>query len=329
MSKHKSTEEKLRKKQDGFLKRLNDTFGNEYTVLGQFFNVSTRVKIKHNKCEYEWNVFPCNLFSGKSKCPRCSGKAKYTLESFNEELARVTNGEYMVIGEFLGVETRATMKHLICGFEWTVVPYSVKDIGSRCPRCANRERYTSENFNERIKELTNGEYELIGEYENNRTEVKIKHINCSSEFCVLPTSFLYEERRCPECNDSLTKGERKIYEYLEKQNINSNQQQTFEDCVHINKLRFDFSILGSDNDVIALVEFDGKQHFEPVEYFGGEDSFKLQQLKDQIKNDYCEKNNIPLLRIPYWDEKNIDCILDEFIQKIKINKLTKCIDKNI
>ena len=53
------------------------------------------------------------------------------------------------------------------------------------------------------------------------------------------------------------------------------------------------------------VEYDGKQHFEANDYFGGEDGFLYRQINDEIKNEYCKNNNIRLIRIKY-DENIID-----------------------
>lgn len=57
------------------------------------------------------------------------------------------------------------------------------------------------------------------------------------------------------------------------------------------------------------------QHFKPVSYFGGPEAFELQKIRDKAKNNYCEKNNIKLLRISYLEdniELKIETILDEF-----------------
>lgn len=52
------------------------------------------------------------------------------------------------------------------------------------------------------------------------------------------------------------------------------------------------------------IEFDGIQHFEPVEYFGGEKTFLRTIECDKIKNEYCSKNNIRLIRIKYDEDIN-------------------------
>ncbi len=58
-----------------------------------------------------------------------------------------------------------------------------------------------------------------------------------------------------------------------------------------------------------LIEFDGLQHYKPLGYFGGDKKLEFTQLCDKIKNEYCLKNNIRLIRISYSDIKNINRIL--------------------
>ena len=41
------------------------------------------------------------------------------------------------------------------------------------------------------------------------------------------------------------------------------------------------------------------QHFKPIEYFGGEKTFKMTQKHDKIKNEYCAVNSIKMIRIKY------------------------------
>lgn len=71
------------------------------------------------------------------------------------------------------------------------------------------------------------------------------------------------------------------------------------------KLRFDFYI----PKLNTVIEFDGLQHYEAVEHFGGEDVFREQKIKDKIKNDYCRLNNINMLRIAYNKLNEIEDIL--------------------
>jgi hypothetical protein len=93
-------------------------------------------------------------------------------------------------------------------------------------------------------------------------------------------------------------GEEYVQSVLAKEQIDFISQYTFDDCKCIYVLRFDFAIMRSGK-LIGLIEYDGKQHFEPIDFFGGEDGFRRTQERDEIKNTYCKDHDIPLLRIPY------------------------------
>ena len=45
------------------------------------------------------------------------------------------------------------------------------------------------------------------------------------------------------------------------------------------------------------IEYDGLQHFKPIEFFGGEKTFLLTKEHDRIKNEYCEDNGIRMIRL--------------------------------
>lgn len=74
-------------------------------------------------------------------------------------------------------------------------------------------------------------------------------------------------------------------------------------------LRYDFAILDNQNNIQYIIEFDGKQHFEATEFFGGEEQLITTQNNDKIKNQWCKENGIPLIRIPYTHLNNL-CLED-------------------
>lgn len=92
-------------------------------------------------------------------------------------------------------------------------------------------------------------------------------------------------------------GEYEIERILKENNFNFEKQFSFKSCKDINPLPFDFKI--NNDNFYYLIEFDGIQHFEPTDFFGGEDTFTIRKKHDDIKNQWCKNNNIPLIRIPY------------------------------
>jgi hypothetical protein len=126
--------------------------------------------------------------------------------------------------------------------------------------------------------------------------------------------------RCPICNES--RGERKIRNWLDENEVDYTTQDRFDDCKKERPLPFDFKVLDVSGELYGLVEFDGIQHFESRSAYGGEGGFKETQLRDQIKNDYCIKNKIPLLRIKYSAIDMVDEILEKFLNNPFILKDT-------
>lgn len=89
-----------------------------------------------------------------------------------------------------------------------------------------------------------------------------------------------------------------IINLLEENNIDYKLEYRFEDCRGILPLPFDIAVM-KNGIVVCLIEYDGKQHFEPVKYFGGQKIFERTQQYDQIKNEYAKSHNIPLIRFNY------------------------------
>jgi transposase-like protein len=138
------------------------------------------------------------------------------------------------------------------------------------------------------------DYSLV-DYKNSKTKVEIickKH----GSFFQNPQDHINSKTGCPKCKTS--KGENTILKYLEDNKIKYIHQKTFEGCIYKNKLSFDFYLPNFN----VCIEYDGLQHFEVIEYFGGQDAYDLRILKDNIKTEYCRNNNIRLERIIYSDD---------------------------
>ena len=113
---------------------------------------------------------------------------------------------------------------------------------------------------------------------------------------------------CPMCSGNISKGEYKIREYLNNNKISFKSEYSFADCRNILPLPFDFYLYNKG----ILIEFQGKMHYEPVKYFGGEKKYKQRKINDKIKYDYCKDNkDLKLIQIPYWDYHNIETILNK------------------
>lgn len=96
-------------------------------------------------------------------------------------------------------------------------------------------------------------------------------------------------------------GEQYIDDILFNIGLNYDTQVKFKDLTGLSGgvLSYDFSIEDGD-ELLGLIEYQGEQHFKPVDIFGGQLQFEKQQLHDDLKREYAKNYlNVPLLEIPY------------------------------
>ena len=110
-----------------------------------------------------------------------------------------------------------------------------------------------------------------------------------------------------------SRGEITISEILTDAGLDFKEEYSFPDLVSSTgrPLRFDFCVFDDDGDIDFLIEYQGIQHYEPKDKFGGWSGFRKQQFNDMLKREYCKKHNLKLIAIPYTDETilNYDYIM--------------------
>ena len=119
---------------------------------------------------------------------------------------------------------------------------------------------------------------------------------------------------CANCSQAQSSYERLFEEYLIGKEYKYKKEYRFNDCRGKKyPLPFDFAVFKNGN-LIFLIEYDGEQHFKPINFKGVSDekaliSHQLTKNNDLIKNEYCKNKNIKLIRIPYYEYNNIFNIL--------------------
>lgn len=132
----------------------------------------------------------------------------------------------------------------------------------------------------------------------------------------LKRSFIHGCRYCMDKKKyTYSKGEAIVVTVLEKYNIQYLPQYVFDGCKSERRLIFDF-YLPQHN---MCIEFDGEYHFYPVQFPGlNENEARIHhettKIRDAIKDDYCKEKNIVMLRIPYFQIKNVEKILTDMLK---------------
>lgn len=271
-------------------------------VVGTYINYKTKILHRCKIDKYEWYVAPNNILAG-SHCPLCMRKRK-TTQTFIEEM-KIINDSIEIMGTYVNGHHKILCKCKIDGHQWSSYPINLLN-GSGCPKCSGVKHKTHTEYVNEVAKIHN-DIEIVGEYVNIRTPILHRCKKDGTVWLVDPHHIL-SGRGCPKCCASY--GEKLISDYLEQHNITFNSQYTFSDCKNIFKLPFDFYL----PDYNVCIEYDGLQHFVAIDFFGGENGLAKRQHNDRIKNNFCDFNNIELLRIKYDDD--IIYVLNKFFDKL-------------
>jgi hypothetical protein len=232
---------------------------------------------------------PYDHYNGNVGCPIC-GKKKLNTEDFVEK-SKLKHGEKYDYSLVEYGKNNVDEVKILCTIHGVFEQKPLLHLrGSGCPICSGNIKKTTEQFIEKSK-LKHGEkydYSLV-EYKNKLTIVNI----------ICPKHGIFQQRPdlhlqgfgCKICNES--KLEKKVRDFLESKKIKFVPQKKFTDCKNVLPLSFDFFLIEKN----VLLECNGIQHYEPVEYFGGQKRYLKQKLNDNIKKNFCKKNGIRLLII--------------------------------
>lgn len=207
-----------------------------------------------------------------------------------------------------------------CGNIEDVISSRLK-IGEKqcCNNCSKEKRKI-----QYINEVDNKYGKLtVLEYDKQNSNKQAKWIckcDCGNIISVKGTKLRFGQKSCG-CEKS--KGELKINQLLSTNHILYKTQIAFPNCKNIKELKFDFGVYDENNQLKYLIEYDGEQHFIQNDFFNS--SLEENQLRDNIKNQFCIDNNIPLIRIPYTQYnqltiKDLNLEESEFIINEKYKK---------
>ena len=204
-------------------------------------------------------------------------------------------------------------------------------IGHGCPECAKK------TISKKLK-LTQNEFikKAISVHGNKYDYSKSNYILNDKKICIIcpehgefwqtPHSHL-SGQGCPLCKES--KGERKIKQFLEENNIEYEQQKMFNWLIYEKPMKLDFYL----PEYNVGIEFQGEQHFSNKKWWNitNEDEvnecFNKTIERDIKKNILCKENGIELFYITdhnfkkqyygIYDKKHVSKSIKKIIESLK------------
>lgn len=208
-------------------------------------------------------------------------------------------GKLIVLEELKHISPRKVVCQCDCGNIITVIKTSVLSGNTQSCGCLQAERTSIANIKDWIGyESDFGVKAIEPVYQNQKGQWiwRYQCPLCHAYFEALPAKVVNGHITSCGCRRQSAK-EQFIADFLKSQNIKFKPQFSFPDCKYQYVLKFDFALLDENEKVFCLIEYDGQQHDKPIDFFGGYKSYEDTVVRDNIKNQYCLNNGIPLLRL--------------------------------
>lgn len=297
---------------------------------------SCRIKwVCKNHPDHKWEAILYSRTRYKSGCPYCAGRKILTGDNDLKTLypKDAAEWDYEKNGDLLPTMVSAHNMRKVwwkCpnghSYDMEIANKVKENIG--CPICSNKRLLSGYN------DLLTCYPEIASEWDPSNplppskviagSPMRVKWIckdNSTHKWSATISNRTYSKTGCPFCKAS--HGEKIISELLTQMGIKYEKQYRIRNCSIQKPLPFDFAIYYEDK--LHLIEYDGIQHFQPLDIFGGKKEFKRRKEYDTFKNEYCDRENIPLLRIPYLfdleeDTGKIKQIISDFLKDNTISQ---------
>jgi hypothetical protein len=300
-----------------FVEKARKVHGDKYNY-SQSVYTGNKNKIKIICKEHgEFFQSPLDHYGQKKcGCRKCSGIFPMDSESFIKISNNLHKGKYDY-SKVVFVH-RMSPVEIICPEHGSFFQIPKNHIGHNkghgCPKCRdektkNRFSMTHEEFIERANKAHNNIYSYPEQYVNIETPIKII-CPTHGEFYQRPNNhlkghgcFYCKRYKCETITGEIIEelfGIKPTHNHIIRL---SNRKRLYID--------YFFNVKGVD----YAVEYNGLQHYQPVQFFGGLKGYKEAVRRDKIKEEWCKNNNTRLITIDgrlYNDYESIK----QYIQSI-------------
>lgn len=282
--------------------------------------INTKVDCLHhcNVCGCNFYKRPNNIKSGQ-RCPKCTRKHTndnrlLTVDDYINWLFD-NAPEITYLYGYTKTNAKCTHKCNNCGNVWKALPSSIKS-GRGCPVCAlplrNKKLYMPLSKLEVWVQENNPTIQYIKGYRGNHNTCVFGCNVCGHKWEATPKNIM-NNHGCSYCALHIrqSKGEKLIEQYLNNKEIRYAYPKVFGELRDKYPLRYDFHIKNKN----ILIEYQGIQHYNPIDYFGGKDQYKVQLYHDKLKRDYAKEHNYILIEIPYTvnTQEKVNKYLDKYL----------------
>lgn len=283
-------------------------------IIGQKFGKWTVLRVDKSRPSYYWCRCECGversvcgsaLRTGRTLSCGCSRNNSQGSENISGVKESTTLKYQGKVGEHIGHLTVLSLDgsyrfkcRCDCGKVFTARKYQVVTGNTTSCGCQRAKTYRENKLAEYSEKIgTKINYLTIDDcyYKNNNFWYNCT-CECGKKISVLATKVI--SSYIQSCGHIKSKAEEEMAQILTERNIIYKREYKFLDCVDKAPLPFDFAIFNEVGELVGLMELNGAQHYIQGGWATAERVAYIQK-HDKIKYNFCLKNKIPLLVIPY------------------------------
>lgn len=301
---------------------MEDLIGQKFsrlTVLAQFRKNNHSYCHCRCDCGKEKDVRQDHLKSGKIESCGCLQKER---ASEVPDITGQTFGSWTVLQHVPNPHSTTKrgaywLCRCICGTERIVSGPDLRSGNSQSCGCTRGETM--------VKDLTNQRFGKLTVIKRDTTKPKgqgafwLCQCDCGNVTSV--RGYHLTSHKTSSCGCLQSYGEMVIRQLLDTLSYDYQTQYSFSDLKDKDVLRFDFAIF-EHKQLMCVIEVQGIQHYQSdINKYGWNtpEHLAVTQLHDQMKQEYCQAHQIPLIAIPYTEITAITAdILKEKIENDRI-----------
>ena len=297
--------------QESIIIRFREKHGDKYDYSKVLFEtIKSKIHITCRDCNNDFFPIADNHLRG-SGCPVCSGNATYSTEEVIQQF-KIVHGEKFNYSKvrYVNAKTKVIIGCRKCGKDFLQTPSKHK-LGRGCRHCRNRD--TQESIVEKFKGTHGNKYDYSKvRYVDSHTKVIIGCRKCGVDFEMKPVSHT-SGNNCPNCNSF--KSEKLFGKVLRDlgfhpikvrpkwlKNPHTNALLEIDHYLQKHKIGF---------------EVQGIQHYEPIDYWGGEEELAVTKERDRLKRTLCEKRGVRLIEYDLRNGKDYESMQKFILEHLK------------
>ena len=308
---------------------IEATLKNPYIdIIGKYINNATHIEVRCKHCGEIYKALPLNILNGNvhMKCSRI-------VKNINKEHTRKTHEKFVAevdaLGKHVEILSRYTKNNekvfcrcKICGLErWVIPTVLLKKKGTGCPNCSFKKMKelrtcTHGEFVEKLLKI-NPHIEVLDNYVNNSTKIRIKCKLCGHIEYVKPDKLLARIYNCKVCSDKISFPNRFMTSLLDELHINYISEKVFD---WSDNKRYDFYI----PDYNMIIEMHGEQHYTKNMF---DKTVEERQEIDNYKRNLAYENGIKNYLVIDSRVSSFDYIWNNTIQYEFFKERLLAIDK--